>query len=67
MSSIHAIRTLISSSLAALAMLPAVGFSQELPAPMPVTGTLDYRMNERVIQVPAGPDDVLLETTVFQP
>jgi dienelactone hydrolase len=67
MSNIHAIRTLISASLAALAMLPAVGFSQELPTPKPVTSTLDYRMNERVIQVPAGPDDVLLETTVFQP
>lgn len=67
MSNLHAIRTLISASLAALAMLPALGVSQTLPASQPVASTLDYRMNEHVIQVPAGSDDVLLETTVFQP
>jgi len=67
MSRIHSIRTLISASIAALAMLPALAQSQDLPASTPVASTLDYRMNEHVIQVPAGPDDVLLETTVFQP
>lgn len=67
MSNLHAIRTLISASLAALAMLPALGVSQTLPASQSVASTLDYRMNEHVIQVPAGSDDVLLETTVFQP
>lgn len=67
MSRIQSIRTLISASIAALAMLPALAQSQDLPASTPVASTLDYRMNEHVIQVPAGPDDVLLETTVFQP
>jgi len=67
MSRIQSIRTLISASIAALAMLPAFAQSQDLPASTPVASTLDYRMNEHVIQVPAGPDDVLLETTVFQP
>ena len=67
MSRIQSIRTLMSASIAALALLPACAQSQELPPSHPVASTLDYRMNEHVIQVPAGPDDVLLETTVFQP
>ncbi|MEW7849403.1 CocE/NonD family hydrolase [Massilia aurea] len=67
MSRIQSIRTLISASIAALALLPAFAHSQALPAAAPAASTLDYRMNEHVIQVPAGPDDVTLETTVFQP
>lgn len=57
-------RTLISASIAALAMLPALAHLEELPAP---SAQLDYRMNERIVQVPAGADGVALETTVFQP
>lgn len=63
MSRIQSLRTLISASLAALAMLPAFAHSQQLPTSTPI----DYRMNERVIQVPAGSDGVMLETTVFRP
>jgi len=56
-------RTLISASIGALAMLPAVAHLQELPGPR----QLDYRMNEHIVQVPAGDGSVMLETTVFQP
>lgn len=64
-------RSLISTSIAVLAALPATAHLQEI-APAATTGTalpaLDYRMNERVILVPAGDDgQSLLETTVFQP
>lgn len=59
-------RTLISASIAALAMLPAVAHLQELPA-SDAAAQLDYRMNEHIVQVPAGGDGVTLETTVFQP
>ena len=69
MSRIQSIRTLISASIAALAMLPAFAHSGEVSAAAApgATATLDYRMNEHVVQVPAGSDDVTLETTVFQP
>jgi dienelactone hydrolase len=69
MSRIQSIRTLISASIAALAMLPAFAHSGEVSAAaaLGATATLDYRMNEHVVQVPAGSDDVTLETTVFQP
>ena len=69
MSRIQSIRTLISASIAALAMLPAFAHSGEvsIAAAPGATATLDYRMNEHVVQVPAGSDDVTLETTVFQP
>lgn len=56
-------RTLISTSIAALAMLPALAHLQEMPAGAP----LDYRMNERIVQVPANAGQAQLETTVFQP
>ncbi|WP_137171357.1 dienelactone hydrolase family protein [Massilia sp. HP4] len=59
-------RTLISASIAALAMLPALAHLQELPA-TDASAELDYRMNEHIVQVPAGDDGVTLETTVFQP
>ncbi|MEH6434095.1 dienelactone hydrolase family protein [Massilia sp. DD77] len=46
--------------MAALAMAPGYAINQELQ--------LDYRMNEHIVQVPAGPQDrAMLETTVFQP
>lgn len=76
------IRTLISTSIAALAMLPALAvhaqaqLTSTLPAPAAAVSastlaartTLDYRMNERIVQVPAGANgEALLETTVFQP
>lgn len=69
------IRTLISTSIAALAMLPVFAHAQEqaqLPAqdaPAPVQrAVVDYRMNESIVQVPAGEHgDVMLETTLFQP
>jgi len=67
MSRIQSFRTLISASIAALALLPAFAHLQELPTTATPASTLDYRMNEHVIKVPAGPDDVMLETTVFQP
>lgn len=60
-------RTLISASIAALAMLPAVAHLQELPAMPASAAQLDYRMNEHIVQVPAGDGGVTLETTVFQP
>jgi len=66
MSRTPSFRTLISASIAALAMLPAVAHLQELPA-SDAAAQLDYRMNERIVQVPAGGDGVTLETTVFQP
>ena len=59
------IRSLISTSIAVLAMLPAFAHSFEAPATLP---SLDYRMNERVIRIPAGDErQAMLETTVFQP
>ena len=73
MSRTTSVRTLISASIATLAMLPAFAHLQELaPATASATATpaapVDYRMNERVIQVPAGDDgQARLETTVFQP
>ena len=55
-----AVRKTVTAFLAALVMLPGVAIEQELQ--------LDYRMNERVVQVPAGRDNrAMLETTVFQP
>lgn len=58
------VRHLISASITVLAMLPALAHLEELP---PSAAQLDYRMNERVIQVPAGDGSVTLETTVFRP
>lgn len=53
-------RPLLSTLLAAVALMPAVAIEQELQ--------LDYRLNEHIVQVPAGPDHrAMLETTVFQP
>ena len=54
------VRTLSSVFVAALAMVPGIAFTQEMP--------LDYRINEHIIQVPAGAQHrALLETTVFRP
>ena len=53
------VRTLLSVFVAALAIVPGIAINQELQ--------LDYRMNEHIVQVPAGPQDrAMLETTVFQ-
>jgi len=53
-------RNLIAAVLAAAAMIPGIAVQQELQ--------LDYRMNEHIEQVPAGPQGrAMLETTVFQP
>ena len=66
MSRIQTIRTLISASIAALAMLPAFAHAGEVSAAAApgATATLDYRMNEHVVQVPAGSDDVTLRWCV---
>ena len=54
------VRSLFSGLVSALAIAPAIAFAQEMP--------LDYRMNEHIIKVPAGPQhQAMLETTVFQP
>ncbi|MGX4642245.1 dienelactone hydrolase family protein [Massilia sp. SYSU DXS3249] len=52
-------RTSLTALLASLAMLPGIAIEQELQ--------LDYRMNERIVQVPAAGGRAMLETTVFQP
>jgi len=63
------IRTLISTTIAALAMLPVFAYPQSHSLDDAVARpALDYRMNERIVQVPAGDNGAaLLETTVFQP
>jgi dienelactone hydrolase len=48
------------ASFLGLALLPSLAVEQELP--------LDYRLNEHVLMVPAGPDrQALLQTTVYRP
>ncbi|WP_229507695.1 dienelactone hydrolase family protein [Massilia sp. Dwa41.01b] len=54
------VRKFTTALLASLALLPALAIEQELQ--------LDHRMNEHIVQVPAGDDGrAMLETTVFQP
>ncbi|WP_229455090.1 dienelactone hydrolase family protein [Massilia sp. KIM] len=54
------VRTLASAVLAVSVLFPAAAMAQEPP--------LDYRMNERIVQVPAGTEgQARLETTVFRP
>lgn len=54
------VRKLTSVLIASLAMLPGLAIEQELQ--------LDYRINERIVLVPAGKhQQSRLETTVFQP
>jgi dienelactone hydrolase len=54
------VRTLTCAIIAGLALLPSLAIEQELQ--------LDYRINEHVIQIPAGPKhQAMMETTVFQP
>jgi dienelactone hydrolase len=54
------VRKITSALIAAVALLPGLAIEQELQ--------LDYRLNEHVILIPAGPDhQAMLETTVFQP
>ncbi|WP_229451980.1 dienelactone hydrolase family protein [Massilia niastensis] len=54
------VRSLFAAVIVSLGMLPGVAIQQELQ--------LDYRMNERIVQVPAGSQgQAMLETTVFQP
>ncbi|UVW27620.1 dienelactone hydrolase family protein [Massilia sp. H6] len=51
---------MIAAVLAALAMLPCSAVQHELQ--------LDHRMNEHIVQVPAGAEHrAMLETTVFRP
>ena len=55
-----AVRKITTALLASLVMLPGIAIQQELE--------LDFRMNEQVMQVPAGVDRrAMLETTVFRP
>ena len=55
-----AARRLATAAVTCLALTPLLAIEQELP--------LDYRLNEQVIMVPAGPQgDALLQTTVFRP
>jgi dienelactone hydrolase len=54
------VRKLTSALIAAVALLPGLAIEQELQ--------LDYRLNEHVIQIPAGAEHLaMMETTVFQP
>jgi dienelactone hydrolase len=54
------VRKLTSALILGLALLPALAIEQELQ--------LDYRINEHIVQIPAGPGhQAMLETTVFQP
>src|SRR5690242_7621887 len=54
------VRKISAALFAAAAMLPGIAIEQELK--------LDYRMNEQVVQVPAGYENrAMLETTVFRP
>ncbi|MFD2368171.1 dienelactone hydrolase family protein [Pseudoduganella sp. GCM10020061] len=53
-------RTLASAIALCAALTPSLSVQQELP--------LDYRLNEHVVQIPAGPGHMsMLETTVFKP
>ena len=54
------VRQLASVFLLCLALLPSLAVEQELP--------LDYRLNEHIVLIPAGPSrQAMVETTVFQP
>jgi dienelactone hydrolase len=54
------VRKITAALLASLALLPGIAIEQELE--------LDYRMNEQIVQVPAGDENrAMLETTVFRP
>jgi dienelactone hydrolase len=54
------VRKITSALIFCLAWLPLLAVEQELP--------LDYRLNERIVLVPAGPNgEAMLETTVFKP
>lgn len=54
------VRKLFSALVVGLALYPGLAIEQELQ--------LDYRLNEHVVLVPAGPErQAMLETTVFQP
>jgi dienelactone hydrolase len=54
------VRKLTSALIVSLALLPALAIEQELQ--------LDYRINEHIVLVPAGPEhEAMMETTVFQP
>jgi dienelactone hydrolase len=54
------VRKLTSALIIFVALLPKLAIEQELQ--------LDYRMNEHIVLVPAGPEhQAMMETTVFQP
>jgi dienelactone hydrolase len=54
------VRKLTSALILGIALMPALAIEQELQ--------LDYRINEHIVQVPAGAGHrAMLETTVFQP
>ena len=54
------VRKIASAALLCLTLLPSLAVEQELP--------LDYRLNEHIVLIPAGPTrQAMMETTVFQP
>jgi dienelactone hydrolase len=54
------VRKITSAILLCLTLLPSLAIEQEL--------VLDYRLNERIVPIPAGPDkQAMMETTVFKP
>jgi dienelactone hydrolase len=54
------VRKLTSALIIFVALLPKLAIEQELQ--------LDYRMNEHIVLIPAGPEhQAMMETTVFQP
>jgi dienelactone hydrolase len=54
------LRKIAAAIIACLCLLPSLAVEQELQ--------LDYRLNEHIILIPAGPSgQAMMETTVFQP
>jgi dienelactone hydrolase len=54
------VRKVTSALIVCLALIPALAIEQELQ--------LDYRLNEHIVLIPAGPKgQSMMETTVFQP
>lgn len=54
------LRKFAAALFVSLAFLPGIAIEQELQ--------LDYRLNEHIVQVPAGPThQAMMETTVYQP
>jgi dienelactone hydrolase len=59
-SALPLVRTAIAVFIACLSLVPSLAVEQELQ--------LDYKLNEHIVLIPAGPNHkAMLETTVFQP